>query len=363
MLKFGRGFRFYSRRASVKNALRIFIYFLVAFILKSPVFSATWNGGGSDNLASSATNWAGNVLPAHGAGLIFDSSAINCTWNLNETYTSLVIGSGYTGTLTLDSTLTLIPGLFQPNGMQIPSQMGCAGGMPTGLAPVMACQCLASAVGCNIGSPCLTPDSCDNGMNGVCETTLWHTYNDNPCIPSNLSGLDPWKKAAVEPQTIFPAGGKYTFKVVSRTSMFKDTFGWYNFTGTQPTVGDLHVVLNCNTVPGNQVEIDLSSDPAYLGGRIGFFMITPESHTVPGTCAGSNCCASPSRLMAGEGYVYYSERSYNPDLAISDSFIHLLLYDPHLQIATAYYLAWEDIYGGSDNDFTDTVIYVFASFN
>ena len=40
--------------------------------------------------------------------------------------------------------------LTQPNGAQIPSQMGCAGGQPTGLAAELACECTGGS-GCNIG--------------------------------------------------------------------------------------------------------------------------------------------------------------------------------------------------------------------
>ena len=33
------------------------------------------------------------------------------------------------------------------------------------------------------------------GKHGTCESTLWHTFNDNTCLPSNHSGIDPQKDA------------------------------------------------------------------------------------------------------------------------------------------------------------------------
>src|SRR5690242_2367951 len=72
----------------------------------------------------------------------------------------------------------------QPNGVTIPTGMGCSSGQPTGLAAVFACACTQAGV-CNIGGVCASQQSCDNGQHGTCETTLWHSFNDNTCIPSN----------------------------------------------------------------------------------------------------------------------------------------------------------------------------------
>src|SRR5262245_5481954 len=77
--------------------------------------------------------------------------------------------------------------LQQPNGAAIPSPMGCDSGHPTGLAPALACECDPSGA-CNIGNTCGTPGSCPQ-PSGACETTLWHEFNDNTCIPSHIAGL------------------------------------------------------------------------------------------------------------------------------------------------------------------------------
>jgi len=243
--------------------------------------------------------------------------------------------------------------LTQPNGAPIPTQPGCDGGQPTGLAAAFSCVCKQPNV-CNIGAGCPSQNSCDDGMNGECETTMWHSFNDNTCIPSNISGLDVYGEAATLPETFHPTCPQ-TFSLITRgTAMFQDAFGWYNVTGSKPANSDLHIMLDCNAQPGTDVVLDLQNEPAYLGGDVGFFVVTPESHASPSTCAGGDCCASVARLADGEGHVYYSERAYNPDFSGADSLIHLLTYQSHVW-DNQFYFAWEDIFGASNNDFTDLV--------
>ena len=92
----------------MKNSLRIFAFLFVAFISVSSAFSATWDGGGSDNFASTKENWTENIFPPYGDIIIFDAtSSEDCTWDLNETYASLTIDGAYIGAITLNSTLTL----------------------------------------------------------------------------------------------------------------------------------------------------------------------------------------------------------------------------------------------------------------
>lgn len=243
----------------------------------------------------------------------------------------------------------------QPDNTPIPTQMGCNGGQPTGLAAIFACQCTSGT--CNIGAACpgnQNPNSCDQGQHGTCETRIWHTWNDDACIPSNVAGLSPQLNASTTPETFQPTCA-LTFELLSRgTSQFRSVFGWYNVTGQKPGVDDLHVMIDCTTPPGTEVVLDVIGDPAYRGGEIGFFIATPESRTNHKQCAGGDCCATLPRL-AQAGYVYYSQRAFNPDAAGTQSFIHLLTYDslisPH-----KFYFAWEDLYaGGGNNDFTDIV--------
>lgn len=250
---------------------------------------------------------------------------------------------------------SLARALSQPNGTTVPSpDLYCNSGQPGGLLAIFACQCTQSGV-CNIGASCPGGSTqCDLGQNGTCESTIWHSPNDNTCIPSNHSGLDPVAEAAVKPETFHPTCA-LTFKLLSRgTAIFQDIFGWYNVTGSAPALSDLHPMLNCGDTIGKSVVLNLQNEPAYTGGDIGFFLATPESHTAKGTCDGGNCCASIARLQSGVGYVYYSQREYNPDAAGANSYIHLLTYKSHIA-AHRFYFAWEDIFGGSNDDFTDLV--------
>lgn len=243
--------------------------------------------------------------------------------------------------------------LEQPNGTTIPTEPGCDSGRPTGLAAVFSCICLEDDV-CNIGDVCESETSCDDGVNGTCETTMWHEFNDNTCIPSQMSGLDPQAEASTTPETFSPVC-PLTFTVITRgTAIFRDAFGWYNVTGSEPEPADLHVMLDCEAVDGDRAELDIQGHPDYLGGEIGFFLVTPESLDAPGSCADGNCCATVERASAGDGQIYYSENRFNPDYAGAESFIHLLTYDSHVW-SQKFYFAWEDIFGGSNNDFTDLV--------
>jgi hypothetical protein len=250
--------------------------------------------------------------------------------------------------------------ITQPDGTVIPNVPGCSSGKPDGLAAVFACECDQPGV-CNIGAPCPSDQSqpCDDGKKATCETTMWHSWNDNTCIPSNIGGLDPRADAMIAPETFQPTC-PLTFKVVSRgTAMFKDIFGWYNATGVKPDASDLHVMLKCGDLTGASVILDIQNDAAYLGGKVGFFLATPESLTEPAKCAAGDCCATIDRVSKGEGRVFYSERPFNPDATGAQSNIHLLIYDskvtPH-----KFYFAWEDLFGKGSGDFTDIVTSVMG---
>jgi YVTN family beta-propeller protein len=70
-------------------------------------YNSIWDGGGSDNLASTPANWTGDVLPQSGSTVIFDATSKNCVWDLEETYHALVIDGGYGGAVIINSPLTL----------------------------------------------------------------------------------------------------------------------------------------------------------------------------------------------------------------------------------------------------------------
>ncbi|HEY2748450.1 MAG TPA: MopE-related protein [Polyangia bacterium] len=247
--------------------------------------------------------------------------------------------------------------LTQPNGTAIPSPPGCSGNAPTGLGAIFACQCTTPGV-CNIGAACPGGATmCDDGKHATCETTMWHAPNDNSCIPSLLSGLDPVADAQTTPETFHPTCA-LTFTVASRGgARFESVFGWYNVTGAAPATSDLHVMLDCNAQAGASVVLDVRNDPAYNGGDIGFFLVTPEDHTTAGACAGGDCCATVARFAGGIGYAYYSERAFNPDGGGATPYIHLLTYLSKLA-ARKFYFAWEDTFKTTSADFTNPVMSV-----
>ncbi len=166
--------------------------------------------------------------------------------------------------------------------------------------------------------------------------------------------VDASRDAAVVPERFVP-GCRLTFSLVSRgPARFQNAFGWYNVTGSAPTEADLHVLIPCDAAAGAVVNLDLSREPAYRGGEIAFFLRTPEDGAT-GTCAGGDCCGRTGRA----GRTYYSERRFNPDSveAGGSGYIHLLTYDSRAT-RDAFYFAWEDLFRGGDNNFTDFVAMV-----
>jgi MYXO-CTERM domain-containing protein len=254
--------------------------------------------------------------------------------------------------VTLALSLVAAPAGADVLGGSIPKPVvGCYSGQPNGLAAIFACVCTTPGT-CNIGKACPGGStSCDPGQNGTCEATIWHNVNDDPCIPSNRSGLDPIKDAWLKPETFKPVCG-LKFTMVSRGgAMFKNAFGWYNVVaGKAPDASDLHVLLDSSAANGKVATLDVS-DPAYKGGDVGFFIATPESHTQKGSCANGDCAATVARAQSGEGYIYYSQASFNPDTAGT---IHLLIYASKLE-QFKYYFAWEDLFNTVSTDFSDFV--------
>ncbi|MBI4356124.1 MAG: hypothetical protein HY597_06740 [Candidatus Omnitrophica bacterium] len=86
--------------------------------LAPPAFArtATWDGGGGDNLDSTAANWDSDTLPVAGDDIVFNgTSTTNCNWgNLGLGYNSFSMNAGYTGTVSggdvLADTITVSSG-------------------------------------------------------------------------------------------------------------------------------------------------------------------------------------------------------------------------------------------------------------
>ena len=254
--------------------------------------------------------------------------------------------------------LTTLAGTAQarvqlPNGELIPTpSVTCGNGKAAGLAAIFACACTETGV-CNQGKPCPGDwvGPCDEGRNGTCESRIWHDYNGNQCIPENLEGLDPVEDAAVKPETFKPVCG-HTFTLLTRgTATFKNAFGWYNVVaGKKPEPSEMYTMISCDTPDGSKATLELTTDPRYKGGEVGFFLATPESHQESGRCDGGDCCATVERAAAGQGRLYFSQPGYNPDAG----WVHLLIYNSKIDSHT-FYFAWEDTYQGHTTDYSDFV--------
>ncbi|HVY44878.1 MAG TPA: hypothetical protein VHB21_03325, partial [Minicystis sp.] len=117
---------------------------------------------------------------------------------------------------------------------------------------------------------------------------------------------------------------------------------WYNATGSAPPPSDLHVIFPPNTAVGTMVTSNvIKSDPAYLGGFVGFALVGGQTHYSEQqwdpVCSG---CTPPAPWISA--LVYASKNTPN-----------------------AFYVAFED--GGmgpnpgdfsNDGDFNDDVFFL-----
>ena len=174
--------------------------------------------------------------------------------------------------------------------------------------------------------------------------------NAQVCLNEEEGGatIDAQAAAAITPETYTPTCS-LTFKVIARGAGYHNTFGWYNVNpGGKPADSDLHAFLECSDIVGTIKELDIAASQFYQGGEIGFFMATPEG--AAGNCPTFDPNGGP---VAGTvGYIYYSQRQYNPDNVGADSYIHLITYNS-VTYADSFYFAWEDLLAGGDNDFED----------
>lgn len=67
--------------------------------------TVTWTGIG---IASNPANWSGGAIPQNGDDVVFNNTSTqNCTWNINPSLKFFSFNSGYTGTVSLSSNLTV----------------------------------------------------------------------------------------------------------------------------------------------------------------------------------------------------------------------------------------------------------------
>jgi MYXO-CTERM domain-containing protein len=151
--------------------------------------------------------------------------------------------------------------------------------------------------------------------------------------------IDALAQASTTPETFKPSCA-LTFEVLQRNAGYQNSFGWYNVTGSKPSVAELHEFLTCNDGVGVVKTLDIKNDPAYLGGEVAFYQAT-------GGCA----------TLANYDYLFFSEPAWNPDGNAANPFIHLLIYNSTVT-AKAFYFGWEDLLSGGDNDFDDLTTFV-----
>ncbi len=167
-----------------------------------------------------------------------------------------------------------------------------------------------------------------------------------------MEGISALNDAMIKPQRFLPAC-EVKFEVLQRNAGYRNSFGWYNAGQGKPTLADLHEILKCNEPVGTKKAVSIKTDPAYLGGEIGFFQ------AVGGV--GPNCAdvTQPATVQ----HVFYSEPTNNPDAQMMNPFIHLLIYESMVNPRT-YYFAWEDLIMGGDDDFDDltTIVSGIACF-
>jgi hypothetical protein len=167
-------------------------------------------------------------------------------------------------------------------------------------------------------------------------------------LNTNGETIVPSTDAATTPETFRP-DCELTFTVLGRGAGQRNSFGWYNVTGTKPQLSELYEFITCNDGVGAVKVLDIRADARYLGGEIGFFEATTEGHT--GFLQPN--CVDFNDLPGTLGYVFYSEARYNDDNnASGPSFIHLLIMDSKV-LPNTFYFGWEDLFQGGDNDFED----------
>lgn len=163
---------------------------------------------------------------------------------------------------------------------------------------------------------------------------------------TRMEDINALMEASGNPPTFLPAC-ELKFEVLQRNAGYKNSFGWYNVTGVKPQLGELHQILGCNDAVGVAKAVSIRTDPAYLGGEVGFFEAV-------GDCANT---ASPNTV----NYVFFSQPEYNPDAEQMNPFIHLLIYESNVSPRT-YYFGWEDLIQGGDDDFDDLTTLVEGIF-
>jgi hypothetical protein len=158
--------------------------------------------------------------------------------------------------------------------------------------------------------------------------------------------IDAFNDGNVEPTTFTP-DCVINFEFIGKGfSIFNNQFGWYNVQGHRPTVNELYPLIGADDEPGFVATLDIREDSRYAGGEIGFWLKTPEG--CPDTFFGGD-----ADIEDDCGYLYFSEAQWSDD---GGDTVHLLIFDSPTR--RGFYFAWEDLFEGGDNDFSDFITFV-----
>ncbi len=187
----------------------------------------------------------------------------------------------------------------------------------------------------NVGGTCLGED----GASGDVQQCLDESEGG--------AGVDALSDGDVTPETFDP-GCSLIFHLLARGAAFHNAFGWYNVkpdanspgNTLKPSVAELHTFLLPEDTAPLDRPLSLEGNPAYAGGLIGFFIATGyPSATTNGP---------PSNYEN----LFFSERAHNPDSALADPSVHLIIWQS-VSHANSFYFGWEDALSSNDNDFQD----------
>ncbi len=195
--------------------------------------------------------------------------------------------------------------------------------------------------------PIFNAATCPSGGSPIsCVPTALNIGEGLPAT-SSTNPLNAVLDAATSPEVfaIPQTGGVYgTVKVTDLVegAGFENSFGWYNVDAPNT----LYVITPCADEPTSVRNVNFQTEftaGRYLGGFIGFFLITPENQPV------ANNCGS----LGDVGHLYYTEQAKNGD----GNYVHYLIYTSKVD-NKRFYFGFEDLFRGGDNDFEDMFLQV-----
>ena len=162
-----------------------------------------------------------------------------------------------------------------------------------------------------------------------------------------------------KPEIYLPVPGvPATFTVQAEGAGYLNAFGWYNVGDDVSNPANLHVIFPCRTTSScpcdsctsnrwRSATVNFSTNPAYKGGYIGFFLITPE--LIGGGSNNDHC----SGTNIPQHRIYYTQKILNDD----GDYLHFVVYTSRSH-TNAFYFGFEDLFRGGDNDFEDMLVFV-----